>query len=165
MNDGIRHIIEKEFRLSLIDISKSDSKKAFDMIGDLSISIDPKINKRVLYYTSTDIPYNVKKMYNFAFKIPDNEDVLVFFYKADYLYIHITKYWNTKDGVVIRKFLERASFDLRMKCNICENSYEHMINCKKCGTPICEKCKSNIEQCSGRTDIKCKCPYCRGYLY
>lgn len=161
MNEGIEHIIKKEYKLTLINVSKKSVKEVVDMINDIGISNDPKIIKRVLYYNSNDITIDAKNIYNMAFTIPIDQELLVFFYKGDYLHFPLprARVWNTKDGVILRKFLDRASFDFKILCDVCDNDFEHLISCSQCGSKVCKNCV--ISWSSHSISKKDKCPYCK----
>lgn len=152
MEEIYKNIIEKDHNLKLIDISHHDILDSINHIKD--ISSDPDKSQEVLYYMSEKVSIQDRCFYQFGFNIPTDDKLIVLFHKGDYQFFNVSSNLNADDNkMVIRKFLNRASFETKIVCLICCEEKEHMINCKKCAESFCQSCHAEFK--------KNECPFCK----
>ena len=116
-------------------------------ISEKNINLYPII----LYIDCERVNQDALIYYNQGFNVPltDNKDILVIFYKGDYYYESKYKLKQLK----LDYFFENASYDILVKCNICQEEKMDLISCDVCVNTFCHSCLLNFK--------KKQCPYCK----
>ena len=136
--------ITKIIDLDLL-VNTSD-KDIFSMIGDLSLK---KQNDTLLHCMYSKLSNSRKKLFKFGFNIECiNDDLIIIFYKGDVLYDRLYLISPTK----IIEFLERASYEDTIICNICNESKYNLLSCTTCVGYFCNICAIKFQNK--------KCPFC-----
>ena len=137
--EEIKKIIKNKYNIDVFNISNYNLEKTGLTIMKLN---ETKNKKMILYSTNTDIIKYFCITSGMGFSTVD----YIIFYLEDFLTFNNKNYIEVINGQMLKKIIIGDEED--DKCCVCYENY-NMFNgfsfCFECGSKICVKCLSNLE--------------------